>query len=50
VFNHRGEVDGALSISGLRGQVLGPSVLEDNVVLLRKAAADASAALGWESR
>jgi DNA-binding IclR family transcriptional regulator len=50
VFNHRGEVDGALSISGLRGQVLGPSVLEDNVARLRKAAADASAALGWEGR
>jgi DNA-binding IclR family transcriptional regulator len=50
VFNHRGEVDGALSISGLRGQVLAPSSLEDNVVLLKKAAADASAALGWESR
>jgi DNA-binding IclR family transcriptional regulator len=50
VFNHRGEVDGALSISGLRGQVLGASVLEDNVALLRRAAADASAALGWESR
>jgi DNA-binding IclR family transcriptional regulator len=48
VFNHRGEVDGALSISGLRGQVLGPSVLEDNVARLRQAAADASAALGWE--
>jgi DNA-binding IclR family transcriptional regulator len=50
VFNHRGEVDGALSISGLRGQVLGPSSLEDNVALLKKAAADASAALGWENR
>jgi DNA-binding IclR family transcriptional regulator len=49
VFNHRGEVDGALSISGLRGQVLGPSVLEDNVARLRQAAVDASAALGWES-
>jgi DNA-binding IclR family transcriptional regulator len=50
VFNHRGEVDGALSISGLRGQVLAPPVLENHVALLRQAAVDASAALGWESR
>jgi DNA-binding IclR family transcriptional regulator len=50
VFNHRGEVDGALSISGLRVQVLGPSILEENVARLRQAAADVSAALGWESR
>src|SRR5215213_9345483 len=49
VFNHRGEVEGALSISGLRVQVLGPSILEENVARLRQAAADASAALGWES-
>jgi DNA-binding IclR family transcriptional regulator len=50
VFNHRGEVDGALSISGLRGQVLAPSILEHNIALLRQAAADASTALGWEGR
>lgn len=49
VFNHRGEVDGALSISGLRGQVLAAPVLETNVALLLKAAADASADLGWEN-
>jgi DNA-binding IclR family transcriptional regulator len=48
VFNHRGEVEGALSISGLRIQVLGPSILEDNVARLLQAAADASAALGWD--
>ncbi|SDR70697.1 DNA-binding transcriptional regulator, IclR family [Friedmanniella luteola] len=48
VFNHRGEVDGSLSISGLRGQVLATPVLETNVTLLLKAAAQASAALGWE--
>ena len=48
VFNHRGEVDGAISISGLTHQVLGPDVLERNVTLLRDAAARSSAALGWE--
>ena len=48
VFNHRGEVQGALSLGGLRGQVLNPAGVEDNVELLRLAAGKASAALGWE--
>ena len=47
VFNHRGEVQGALSLSGLRGQVLNASV-DETVELLRRAAGRASAALGWE--
>ena len=48
VFNHRGEVQGALSLSGLRGQVLNPAGLDDTIELLRFAAGKASAALGWE--
>jgi DNA-binding IclR family transcriptional regulator len=48
VFNHRGEVQGALSLSGLRSQVLDPTRLDDTVGLLRGAAGRASAALGWE--
>ena len=48
VFNHRGEVQGALSLSGLRGQVLNPAGVDDTIELLRLAAGKASAALGWE--
>lgn len=48
VFNHRGEVEGAISISGLTAQVLDREVLDRNVDLLRLATAQASAALGWE--
>ena len=48
VFNHRGEVQGALSLSGLRGQVLNPASVDDTIELLRLAAGKASAALGWE--
>ncbi len=48
VFNHRGEVEGAISVSGLTHQVLSPDVLERNVELLRSATAASSAALGWE--
>lgn len=48
VFNHRGEVEGSISISGLRDQVLGPERKAENVHLLMEAAAASSAALGWE--
>jgi DNA-binding IclR family transcriptional regulator len=48
VFNHRGEVEGALSISGLADQVLGPHVVAQNITLLCQAATHSSAALGWE--
>jgi DNA-binding IclR family transcriptional regulator len=48
VFNHRGEVEGALSLSGLRSQVLNPARVDDTIELLRLAAGKASAALGWE--
>jgi DNA-binding IclR family transcriptional regulator len=48
VFNHRGEVQGALSLSGLRGQVLNPAGVDHTIELLRLAAGKASAALGWE--
>ena len=48
VFNHRGEVQGALSLSGLRGQVLNPAGVDDTIERLRLAAGKASAALGWE--
>jgi DNA-binding IclR family transcriptional regulator len=48
VFNHRGEVEGALSLSGLRSQVLNPAHVDDSIELLRLAAGKASAALGWE--
>ena len=49
VFNHRGEVEGALSISGLRDQVLGRAVRTHNIRLLVEEAGAASAALGWEA-
>ena len=49
VFNHRGEVEGAISVSGLIRQVLDDSVLDRNVELLLAAAARSSAALGWET-
>ena len=48
VFNHRGEVQGALSLGGLRGQVLNPAGVDDTIELLRHSAGKASAALGWE--
>ena len=48
VFNHRGEVQGALSLSGLRGQVLDPAHLDAKIALIRRAADTASAALGRE--
>jgi DNA-binding IclR family transcriptional regulator len=48
VFNHRGEVQGALSLGGLRGQVLKPASVDDTIELLRLSAGKASAALGWE--
>jgi DNA-binding IclR family transcriptional regulator len=48
VFNHRGEVQGALSVSGLRSQVLDAPGVDDTIALLRVAAGKASAALGWE--
>jgi len=48
VFNHRGEVQGALSLSGLRDQVLNPAAVDHTIELLRLAAGKASAALGWE--
>lgn len=50
VFNHRGEVEGAISISGLTHQVLGADRFDRNVALLRRSAAESSAALGWEQR
>jgi DNA-binding IclR family transcriptional regulator len=49
VFNHRGEVQGGLSVSGLRGQVLNPASVDHTIELIRRAAGKASAALGWES-
>ena len=48
VFNHRGEVQGALSLSGLRGQLLNPASVDATIELVRLAAGKASAALGWE--
>jgi DNA-binding IclR family transcriptional regulator len=48
VFNHRGEVEGAVSISGLVEQVLGPDVGSRNIALICEAATQSSAALGWE--
>jgi DNA-binding IclR family transcriptional regulator len=48
IFNHRGEVQGALSLGGLRGQVLNPATEQGNIELIRRAAGKTSAALGWE--
>lgn len=48
VFNHRGEVEAALSISGLRAQVFDPAL--DAASLVTTAAARVSEALGFETR
>ncbi|MEZ3161160.1 IclR family transcriptional regulator [Microbacterium sp. BWT-B31] len=47
VFNHRGELEGAISVSGLRGQILSSEL--DVPALVLGAAQDASRALGCES-
>jgi len=47
VFNHRGEVVAAISISGLRSQILGDS-RERNVDLLLQQASAVSATLGYD--
>lgn len=49
VFNHRGEVEGSISISGLRDQVLQSDGGAANGRLIKDAAASSSAALGWEA-
>jgi DNA-binding IclR family transcriptional regulator len=46
VFNHRGELAGAISISGLRAQVLGV-VKQQNIDLVIARARDVSEALGY---
>lgn len=50
VFNHRGEVEGSISISGLRDQVLQTDAGARNIALIKEAAAVSSAGLGWEGR
>lgn len=45
IFDHRGEVRGALSVSGLRGTILGDEI--DVAGLVRDAAEDVSRALGY---
>lgn len=47
VFNHRHELVASISISGLRGQILGAK-LRQNSALLRQAAREISSALGDE--
>ncbi|WP_105567285.1 IclR family transcriptional regulator [Microbacterium halophytorum] len=47
IFNHRGEVEGALSVSGLRGKLLAPELRAAELV--SEAAARASAALGYQA-
>ena len=47
VFNHRGELAAAISISGLRSQVLGSS-REANIELITSSAREVSRALGQE--
>lgn len=47
VFNHRGELEAAISISGLRDQILGPE-RRRNIEVLLSAADDVSRALGRE--
>ena len=46
VFDHAGELAGAVSISGLRELIVGDAVREANVIRIREAAAEISAALG----
>lgn len=48
VFNHRGELEAAISISGLRGQILGLT-RQRNIEVLLDAAATVSRALGREA-
>lgn len=45
VFNHRGELEGAISLSGLRDRVLDPAT--QNIELVLEAALDSSRALGY---
>ena len=47
VFNHRGELEAAISISGLRSQILGPS-REANIELITSGARAVSRSLGQE--
>jgi DNA-binding IclR family transcriptional regulator len=46
IFNHRGELVAAISISGLRSHIIGPG-RDANIQLLRRAARTASRALGF---
>lgn len=48
VFNHRGELQAAISISGLRSQILGPS-REANVQLITSSAREVSRSLGQQT-
>ncbi len=48
VFNHRGELAAAISISGLRAQILGAQQ-ERNIELIRRGAETTSQALGWQA-
>jgi DNA-binding IclR family transcriptional regulator len=47
VYNHRGELEAAISISGLRGQILG-ATRERNIELITSSARAVSAALGLQ--
>jgi DNA-binding IclR family transcriptional regulator len=47
VFNHRGELEAAISISGLRSQILGSS-REANIELITSCARDVSRSLGQQ--
>ncbi len=48
VFNHRGELTAAISISGLRAQILGAQK-QRNIELIRRGAESVSQALGWQA-
>lgn len=47
VFNHRGELQAAISVSGIHEHILGDSVREQTFRAVRACAAAVSTALGW---
>jgi DNA-binding IclR family transcriptional regulator len=48
VFNHRGEIVAAISVSGIRAHILGDDVRERVRDATKRSADDISAALGWQ--
>lgn len=50
VFNHRGELEAAVSVSGIHEHVLGDGVRDRNIQAVRQCADAVSTALGWQGK